>query len=256
MDNLKEKLKEQGIVVIVPTFNNEKTVISVISDLLESTNDIIVVNDGSTDSTSNLLAAYEDKVELISYPNNKGKGFALKKGFDKALELGFDYAITIDSDGQHFVSDIPEFVKIIQQNPNSLLVGSRLLKQKNMPSGNTFANKFSNFWYHLQTGINLPDTQSGYRLYPLNLMGKMKIFTTRYEAELEVLVFSAWRNINIIPLKINVFYDDKENRVSHFRPFHDFFRISILNTVLVFLAIVYGYPSILLRKFIKMIFRK
>ena len=79
-------------------------------------------------------------------------------------------------------------------------------------------------------------------------MSGLALLTSRYEAELELLVFSAWRGIDLIPIKINVFYPKGEERVSHFRPFWDFFRISVLNTVLCVVALVYGWPSRLIRK--------
>ena len=232
----------------MPTYNNGGTLRNVAERVLAFTNDLIIVNDGCTDNTPEILASLGDKITVVDYGKNRGKGYALKKGFEKARELGFDYAITIDSDGQHFPEDIPLFIDAIKQKQNALVVGSRNLKQENMPGGNTFANKFSNFWFRVQTGINLPDTQTGYRLYPLKNMPSLCMLTSRYEAELELLVFSAWRNIPLIPIKINVFYPKAEERISHFRPFWDFFRISVLNTILCFVAIFYGWPSRLIRK--------
>ena len=181
---------------------------------------------------------------MIDYGQNRGKGYALKQGFKKAKQMGFDYALTIDSDGQHFPEDIPLFVEALEQHPGALIVGSRNLNQENMPGGNTFANKFSNFWFKIQTGIDLPDTQTGYRLYPLRWLPH--IFSARYEAELSLLVFSAWRGIDLVPIKVNVFYP--EDRVTHFRPFWDFFRISVLNTILCLVSFVYGWPSRLIHK--------
>ena len=126
----------------------------------------------------------------------------------------------------------------------TLVIGSRNLTAEGMPSGNTFANKFSNFWFTVQTGRKLPDTQTGFRVYPLEDLPSLKLLTARYEAELALLVFSAWKNLRIVPVPVRVYYP--EDRVSHFRPFADFFRISVLNTVLCVLALVYGYPRMLL----------
>ena len=251
-----EELRKINVAIIVPTYNNAGTLAAVIDSLLPYSTDIYVVNDGSTDTTSEILERYHQSIKSISYLQNKGKGYALKTGFRTALADGFDYAITIDSDGQHFASDIEVFINAIVQSPDTLFVGNRGFGHKNMKGGSTFANKFSNFWFRLQTFINLPDTQSGYRLYPLRKMGKMRLWTNRYEAELELLVFSAWRGIAIKPLSISVYYAPVEQRVTHFRPFHDFFRISVLNTVLVFLAIIYGYPSLAVRYCLKKIFIK
>jgi glycosyltransferase involved in cell wall biosynthesis len=227
--------------VIVPTYNNAHTLQTVIDDVLQYIADVIIVNDGATDTTSGILAS-NDAVTVIGYMTNRGKGYALKQGFKRASAMGFRYAITIDSDGQHHGSDIAVFLDKIQLFPDSLIVGSRLLSQKNMPDGNTFANKFSNFWYRLQTGIDLPDTQSGFRLYPLNKLSGMHFITNRYEAELEMIVRAAWKGINVCYVPISVYYPPPDERVSHFRPFWDFFRISILNTFLTLIAFVYAYP--------------
>lgn len=162
-----EKARQLGIVVIIPTYNNEKTLTTVIEDVLFYVEDIIVVNDGSTDSTPTLLENYPN-LHIITHPTNKGKGTALKNGLKQAKAAGYRYAITIDSDGQHFASDIPIFMEEIEKEPDTLLVGARNLTSDNMPGKNTFANKFSNFWFKLETGVKLQDTQSGYRLYPLH----------------------------------------------------------------------------------------
>lgn len=236
--------------VIIPTYNNSHTLQSVIDDVLNYVADVIVVNDGSTDETSAVLDL-NSAVKVISYQPNRGKGYALKQGFRCALSSGFRYAVTIDSDGQHRASDILLFLDKIEQCPDSLIIGSRLLHQENMPGGNTFANKFSNFWYRLQTGINLPDTQSGFRLYPLRKISGMHFFTNRYESELEMLVRSAWRGINVDHVAISVYYPPSEERVSHYRPFIDFFRISILNAFLTIIAFVYAYPAMLISKLLR-----
>ena len=244
---IKDK-NQPNICVIMPTYNNEQTLKQVIDSVLKYSSAVIVVNDGSTDSTREILKRYQKKIEIVAYEKNRGKGFALSCGFDCAEQLGYTHAITIDSDGQHYASDIPQFVKAANENPNGLIVGSRNFTQDNMPPKNTFANRFSNFWFIVQTARRLSDTQTGYRLYPLLKMNRLRPFTSRYEAELEILVRCAWRNITIKSIPIHVFYAPEEDRVTHFRPVADFFRISVLNSILVILAIIYGYPSMGIRK--------
>lgn len=224
--------------VIIPTYNNCTTVEQVIKGVAEFTCNIIVVNDGSTDATSGILKNF-DSVEIISYAKNKGKGFALKTAFARALERGFDYAITIDSDGQHNPIEISSFLNAIEKSPGSLIIGVRNFNQVNVPGKNNFANKFSNFWFCFITGFRLSDTQSGFRLYPLNLINKINLITGKYEFELEILVRAAWKKIKIVPVPVNAYYAPEGKRVSHFRPFRDFARISALNTVLFFITIFY-----------------
>ena len=238
---LKETLRARGICVVVPTYNNGGTIERVLNACLDFCYDIIVVNDGSTDETRQLLKAF-DNVTVVDYPKNKGKGYALKKGFRKAKELGFSYAITIDSDGQHYPEDIALFLKSNQKHPGSLIVGERNLDGVERSKGSSFANKFSNFWFFIQTGRRLQDTQTGFRLYPLKKLYGLRFLTSRYEAELELLVFASWHGVDIVSVPINVYYPPSEERVSHFRPVADFSRISVLNTILCFLAVVYGLP--------------
>lgn len=228
--------------VILPTFNNATTLKKVLDDVLSMTTDIIVVNDGSTDHTEEILSSYTG-IHLLSYSKNKGKGYALFFGLQKALSLGYSYGITMDTDGQHFAEDIALFQNTIKDHPGALLIGSRSFHHENMPGGNSFANRFSNFWFRLQTSRKLPDTQSGFRMYPLKKIEKMRLFSKRYEAELELLVRLAWKDVPVIPVDIRVYYAPGEERVTHFRPFTDFFRISILNTLLTFAAFFYFYPK-------------
>ncbi len=254
-ENLSDLIEKLHICIVIPTYNNDKTLLSVIQSVLSVTENVIVVNDGSTDSTSKILNTLSDQITILEQQFNKGKGCALKVGFKEAMRRHFDYVLTMDADGQHKASDIQYFVNVIQQNPNSLIVGSRQMNHVNMPQKNTFANQFSNFWFTIQTAHQLPDTQSGFRIYPLQKMGKMRWFTNRYEMELEILVRCAWKDIRIIPMPIDVYYPPKSERVSHFRPCVDFTRISLLNTVLCVAAILYGYPSIFIRKLLKLILK-
>ena len=235
--------KKSKICVVMPTYNNAGTVLYIEQRVMAVGKHVIVVNDGCTDNTEEVLKEVADQITIVRYKRNRGKGYALKKGFQKARELGYKYAITIDSDGQHYPEDIPLFIQAEKKNLGALIIGSRNLKQENMPEKNTFANKFSNFWFRIQTGYNLPDTQTGFRLYPLKKLPKLWLLTSRYESELELLVFSAWRGVKLVPIDINVFYPDEEERVTHFRPFWDFFRISVLNTFLTLGAIFYYWPK-------------
>ena len=237
----KERMSALRCAVVMPTYNNAGTIAKVISDVKEYAADLIVVNDGSTDDTKDILSSISD-IKVVDYPNNKGKGYALKLGLKKAYEWGFRYAITIDSDGQHYADDIPAFIEKIEEKPDSLLIGARNLTADNMPSKNTFANKFSNFWYKVETGQTLSDTQSGFRLYPLDKLQKIHFITRRYEFEVEIIVRAAWRGVNVENIPIKVYYPPEEERVSHFRPLQDFTRISILNTVLVLYAFLLHYP--------------
>jgi len=234
--------------VIIPTYNNRNTLRRVIDGVLQyaAGQEVIVVNDGSTDDTTSILAGYGARIRVLDNVVNKGKGFSLRKAFAEAIRLGFENAITIDSDGQHLPSDIPLFIEAAIQNPGALLMGSRNMAQEGVPGKSSFGNKFSNFWFKFETGLTLPDTQTGFRLYPLGPLKRMSLFTTKFETEIEVIVKMAWKDVPILPINIQVIYD-KDERVTHFRPFRDFTRISILNTWLVTLTLIYYLPKRLFR---------
>ena len=240
-----------GICVLIPTFNNAATVGKVIEESKLYCKDIFVVNDGSTDDTAAVLESIEG-INVISYMPNRGKGHALQCGLNKARECGFNYCITLDADGQHYPSEIPKFIEAIGKTPGSLIIGARNLNAENMPGKNTFANKFSNFWFKVETWQTLHDTQSGFRLYPLKEIEKIKLFTGMYEFELEIIVKAAWRGIKVMNIPIKVYYPPAGERVSHFKPLRDFTRISLLNTFLVLMALLWYYP----KKFISSLTRE
>lgn len=249
-------MRRLKICVLIPTYNNAGTLRDVISGVMNYSSDIIVVNDGSTDSTNSILDSFGDSIIVVDYHENKGKGVALKRGFRKAMELGYEYAVTLDSDGQHYPEDLPKFVKAIAENRGALIVGERDLSDVDINGKSSFANKFSNFWFCVQTCRRLKDTQTGYRAYPLKHLHGLSLLTSRYEAELELLVFASWNGVKIVSIPINVYYPPRSERVSHFRPALDFTRISILNTVLCVGAVVYGLPAGILNAVrLKRIFR-
>lgn len=229
-----------SVCILVPTYNNERTVGSVLRKIVEYGLPVLVVNDGSTDSTSEVLSEVTG-ITVLTHPENRGKGAALQTGFSQAFADGFDYAITIDSDGQHDPENIDLLFRAVRDTQETILVmGNRNMKQDGIPAKSSFGNAFSNFWFRLETGITLSDTQTGFRAYPLKPISKMKWFTNRFEHEIELIVRLAWKGVHITEVPVAVYYP--EDRVSHFRPFNDFMRISVLNTVLVALTALYYLP--------------
>lgn len=238
---------KRRVCVIIPTYNNSGTIARVVESALERCPDVYVVSDGADSATLSAIDSFGGRIRKIAYSPNRGKGFALKTAFAKALEDGFDYAVTVDSDGQHFAEDIPAILEAIALHDGSLIVGSRSLTAENMPGRHTFMNRFSNFWFTVMTLRRLPDTQTGYRAYPLS--GVPAPCTSRYEAELEMLVRSAWKGIDIIPLPVRVYYAPQGERISFYRSFRDTVRISAMYTALFFAALFYGWPATLYHKF-------
>lgn len=243
------------VCVIIPTYNNVQTLFEVIQGVLRYTNHVIVVNDGSSDNSDEVLSKFPG-LKIVTHQKNRGKGLALRSGMREAIELGYNYAISIDSDGQHFPEDLPLFYDKLQTDAGAVIIGARNMEQASVPGKSSFGNKFSNFWFKFETGISLSDTQSGFRLYPLEPIKSMTFFTRKYEFEIEVLVRLAWRGVSITEIPVRVFYAEAEKRISHFRPFQDFSRISVLNTVLVVIMLLYIKPRDLIRKLRRQSLRK
>lgn len=220
---------------------------------MEYTSNILIINDGSTDATSQILQDYR-QLHVINITRNKGKGNALKTGFKAAAELGYKYAISMDSDGQHFPDDLPVFIDALEDknphDPELLIIGSRKMDDPSVPEKSSLGNRCSSFWFWVETGIRLQDTQCGYRLYPLQMVNSLHLYTTRFELEIEVIVKAAWAGVNVINLPVKVLYDPQE-RVTHFRPFQDVARITLLNIWFVGTALFYILPRNIIRKFRK-----
>lgn len=244
-------VEENEVCAVIPTYQNAKTLLKVVADVHRVVDTVFVVDDGSNDGTAALLdkaTGNERPEKVLTHPKNCGKGAALKTGLTYARQQGFRYAVTVDADGQHRADDIPALLKAVEEEPDALAIGSRGLQHENMPAKSTFANRFSNFWFALQTLQRLPDTQSGLRVYPLRRLHGLLWMSARYEAELTLLVFSAWAGVKLLPVPVSVYYPPRDQRVTHFRPGRDFTRISVLNTLLCFLMVVYGWPRIFCRQ--------
>ena len=203
-----------------------------------------MINDGSTDDTSSILDSFSG-LNVKTHSINKGKGNALKTGFKYAEACGYDYAITIDSDGQHYPDDLDVFLTELEkpeyENSNLLLVGDRNMGRDGIPGKSSKGNRFSNFWFLVVTGIELHDTQSGYRLYPLKLINSLNLVTWKFELEIEVLVKAAWKKAVVKNIPIKVLYQEGE-RVTHFRPFWDIVRIVILYMWFVLVSFFWIHP--------------
>lgn len=247
-NDIRQRLKALKCGILIPTYNNSGTIATVAAEAMTYCDDVWVVNDGSTDNTHEALHPLAG-LHLLGYEKNKGKGNALKVGFEAMVEAGLRYALTIDADGQHKLEDLPLLVEQAEKHPGALVCGTRNVKtQEGMPEKNSFANQFSNWWFKVETGLDFPDTQCGFRIYPIERLREKRFFGTKYEFELEVLVRAAWAGVELVAQPVHVYYPPAEERVSHFRPFQDFSRISVLNTILVTIAFLWIKPRDFFRK--------
>ena len=235
--------------VLIPSYNNPRTLADVVRGAAQH-EFVIVVDDGSTDKTPEILrglAEELDNLTVVTHEKNVGKGAALATGFEHAHRAGFTHAITMDSDGQHLPTDVPLFLAALEREPETLWLGNRDLKANGAGLGSRFGCRFSNFWTMVQTGHILPDTQTGFRCYPLEGILQLFLNTVRYDFEIEVVVKASWTGIALDSVPIQVRYFAGEDRVSHMRPVLDFLRISWLNTKLCTKRVCFPLPYLGLR---------
>jgi uncharacterized protein (DUF2062 family) len=221
---------EPNICVVIPVFNHCLTVGRVVREA-KNHFPVIVVNDGSTDDTGKILAA-ETGISVVTLPQNQGKGAALRAGFIAAEKNGFTHAIAIDADGQHTTQELPAFAAASRRQPEAFVIGVRDLVKENAPRGRRITNHISTFWFKVETGVALADTQCGFRSYPLAAINRLRIKSKRYAYELEIMVKAAWTGVPLVALPVSADYAAATSRLSHFDPWRDMVRISTLHSQL------------------------
>ena len=206
--------------ILIPAYNHGTRVREVVEKCLRLLLPVVVVDDGSTDSTPDILASLSN-VTVIRHERNQGKGASLLTGFSAALQFA-DWAITIDADGQHGPEDIHSLIQAIPEGQRPIVIGKRVgMGGENVPWTSRWGRRFANFWVWTSCGRWLSDAQSGFRVYPLPETLRLGTKARRYQFEVEVLVLAVWRRIPIVEAPVNAIY---EKRVSHFRPWLDFWR--------------------------------
>jgi glycosyltransferase involved in cell wall biosynthesis len=213
------------IVAVIPAYNEAATIRDVATRTLGFVHDVIVVNDGSTDST---VAALEGVgVTLVSNPTNLGKGTSLWRGFALALADGADAVITLDGDAQHCPEDIPRLVAAADAQPGRIIIGARLWDKDKVPPLRYFGNRFANFWVAWAAGFPVADSQSGFRLYPASVLRQVDVFhgpNARFAFESEILIEAGRAGVRTSAVAISALYPPNA-RASHYRSAVDTARI-------------------------------
>jgi glycosyltransferase involved in cell wall biosynthesis len=211
------------IVAVIPAYNEAATVRDVVSRTLDVLREVVVVDDGSTDTTRSELAGLP--VTVISNPANLGKGASLARGFALALAEGADAVVTLDADAQHCPEDIPRFLEAAQQHPGRIIVGARLWDRHKVPPLRYFGNRFANFWVAWAAGFPVADSQSGFRLYPASLLRGLKMTPQPgFAFESEILIEAGRAGVRTCAVPIAALYPPNA-RPSHYRSSVDTARI-------------------------------
>jgi glycosyltransferase involved in cell wall biosynthesis len=220
----------KGTIVVIPAFNEARTILSVLSTVCEQDIDgVIAVDDGSKDNTAELIAGFCAQarpgrtLELVRHPANRGKGFALTSGIARAIDAGARRVITIDADGQHCPSDIHRLEQAAMVDASAIVIAARTEAREQAPPLRRFANGVADFWISWACGRRIDDTQSGFRLYPTAVL---KSLSTRPRAdagfafETELLLDCVAAGASVCSVAILTRYQ-QDSRRSHYRPWRD-----------------------------------
>ncbi len=213
--------------IIIPVYNHSLFIGTVIDKAKNLGLPVIVVDDGSSDATAVIIDGIEG-ITVRRHAVNLGKGGALLTGFAAALENSCNWAITLDGDGQHNPGDALTLLHAVNDGERCLVIGNRqgMTDNRNVPWTSKFGRKFSNFWVWTAGGPWVEDSQSGFRLYPIPEIMHLPTKARRYQFEVEILVKAHQQGIKIKEAPVQVIYQKRGERVSHFRPWRDFLRNS------------------------------
>lgn len=218
------------VVVVIPAYNEAQTIREIAVGAREHVVDVVVVDDGSTDHTSEALSGLP--VTLLQNLENEGKAGALWRGMQYALKLGATGVITLDGDGQHRPEDIPRLIDMHRTWPDALVIAARMQPVQSAPRLRRFANRFADFWISWTAGHWIFDSQSGFRLYPAKLLKQLNVMHDRAHSfvfESEAVIEAVWQGFPLLRIAVPALYPTA-SRPSHFRPIVDVARIVIMVT--------------------------
>lgn len=222
MDDIEQEhapARASDFCVIIPAFREQGRIGNVVRAVHSYCRDVVVVDDGSPDSTAD--EARQAGAIVVRHPTNLGKGVALNTGFTYAREHGYEFLITLDGDGQHDPEDLPAFVEAYRQTGTPVLIGNRMDDPRTMPFTRRITNQYMSWLLSRHMGQRVPDTQSGYRLFRCDVLASLSVESSRFAAESEILLILSARGVKIGAVPIKIIYRDEKSKI---RPVHDTFR--------------------------------
>jgi glycosyltransferase involved in cell wall biosynthesis len=221
-------LSWDGVWIAIPAFNESSTIRTLAQAALLHCPRVIVVDDGSSDTTSAQLAGLP--VTLLRHEVNQGKAASLRTAFAHALAHEAQCVLTLDGDGQHDPVDAVCLLEAWQRHPDRIVIGSRLHDREQFPPARYRANRFACFWISWAAGHPIADSQSGFRIYPravVRLALGNKVRGSRFTFESEVLIEAARNGFTTLAVAIPGHYPANARR-SHFRPVIDIAKIVVM----------------------------
>jgi glycosyltransferase involved in cell wall biosynthesis len=211
------------IAVLIPAYNCAATIDAVVRGARAQVADVLVVDDGSRDDTA--VRAREAGAEVLRFDANRGKGAALRAGLAALAARGATHALAMDGDGQHLAREVPRLIDAASADPTALVIGERRIGTQEVKPVKLFGNRFANRWVEIASGVAVPDSQSGLRVYPLAATLALGATAERFAFETEVLIRAARAGMTITSVPVDVYYPPAAERVSHYAPWRDTVRI-------------------------------
>ena len=207
---------------MIPFYNESTTIKKIIEDTLGYVELVIAVNDGSTDDSVSQIFL-DENVIVLSERENRGKGFALRKGFSKAVELGCDAVITLDADLQHDPGSIPALLTGLASF--DLVLGNRLKDLSEMPFQRVMSNKLCSFLLSKKTGMKIIDSQCGFRAFSLKVLQKVHTRSNGYEAESEIIILAARAGFKIGFVEVPTIYGNEKSKMNPVKAVFGFIKV-------------------------------
>jgi glycosyltransferase involved in cell wall biosynthesis len=204
------------ICILIPGYNESRTISQIVSNARKVIDDVVVVDDGSKDNTAQL--AQDAGATVLKHEVNKGKGAALKTGFDYVIKNGYEAVITMDSDGQHDPNDIYTFLNATNKFKSGIIIGSRMNDISTMPAVRKCTNKLTSYVNSTFAHQRIEDSQSGFRLITTDVLKTVKLETDRFETESEILIKASKAGFRIISVPIKTIYGEEKSKI---RPIKD-----------------------------------
>jgi len=209
-----------NIWIIIPAYNEEKTINSVLSDLKKRNFPVLVIDDGSEDATARI--AEKAGAIVLNNSKNLGKGMSLKKGINYLLKKeDVDYIITMDADRQHSPEDLDKFLRAAENN-EEFVIGNRMENPEGMPKIRIITNKLMSWFISKITKQSIPDSQCGFRLIKRKVLERLNIETNKFQVESEIVIKAAHLGVSIKSVPIRSIYH--KNMLSKIHPLLDTLR--------------------------------
>lgn len=209
--------------VLIPIYNESKTIGQLVRSIKEKGLDALVVDDGSTDGSGDASIS-AGAILAKKHDAKLGKGVSLRDGFKGVLDKGYDYVLTLDGDGQHDPREIDKFLAKLDQSKADIIQGNRMSDVSSMPFIRKLTNRFMSFMISKMIGQRVEDTQCGYRLLRRSALERLDLKTEKFEIDSEILIDAKRRNLTIESVPIRTIYDNEESQI---RPFRDTLRFMI-----------------------------